>query len=289
MYIYTMGDKAYAIEIEKLLDPDNVYFGSKQHHKGLDVVLGAESVAVILETEHVIKRVRWEVLEGCKLVLTRVFPLHYRPQDQMLWKMAEQLGAVCCTDVDSTVTHVIALDLGTEKARWAVKNNKFLVHPCWIKAANFQWHRQQEDFPVAPPSEKRKENSASSNSKCKENAADAASSKEKGKENAADAASAKERSKENADYDAGAKKGKEIAADAASAKERSKENADDDAGAKKGKEIAADAASAKERSKENADLAANTKEKGKEIADNGVNANEKVHLMLLPAVQLARN
>jgi RNA polymerase II C-terminal domain phosphatase-like 3/4 len=63
MYIYTMGDKAYAIEIAKLLDPDNVYFGSKvisnsdctqRHQKGLDVVLGDESVAVILDdTEYV--------------------------------------------------------------------------------------------------------------------------------------------------------------------------------------------------------------------------------------------
>jgi len=63
MYIYTMGDKAYAIEIAKLLDPTNVYFPSKvisnsdctqQHQKGLDVILGAESVAVILDdTEYV--------------------------------------------------------------------------------------------------------------------------------------------------------------------------------------------------------------------------------------------
>ncbi|VAH18809.1 unnamed protein product [Triticum turgidum subsp. durum] len=58
MYIYTMGDKAYAIEIAKLLDPGNVYFDSKvisnsdctqQHQKGLDVVLGADSLAVILD------------------------------------------------------------------------------------------------------------------------------------------------------------------------------------------------------------------------------------------------
>jgi RNA polymerase II C-terminal domain phosphatase-like 3/4 len=58
MSIYTMGDKAYAIEIAKLLDPDNIYFSSKvisnsdctqRHQKGLDVVLGAESVAVILD------------------------------------------------------------------------------------------------------------------------------------------------------------------------------------------------------------------------------------------------
>ncbi|KAF0922898.1 hypothetical protein E2562_002146 [Oryza meyeriana var. granulata] len=305
MYIYTMGDKAYAIEIAKLLDPDNVYFGSKvisnsdctqRHQKGLDVVLGAESVAVILDdTEYVwqkhkenlilmeryhyfasscrqfgfgarslsesmqderesdgalatildvlkrihtiffdsavqnplpsrdvrqvIKRVRQEVLEGCKLVFTRVFPLHQRPQDQMLWKMAEQLGAVCCTDVDSTITHVVALDLGTEKARWAVGNKKFLVHPRWIEAANFRWHGQQEDdFPVARPREK-----------SKENAADAASAKEKGKENAA---STKEESKENADDAASTEKGKENAGDAAIAREESKENADDAAIAK---------------------------------------------------------
>uniref|UniRef100_A0A0E0L235 RNA polymerase II C-terminal domain phosphatase-like n=1 Tax=Oryza punctata TaxID=4537 RepID=A0A0E0L235_ORYPU len=297
MYIYTMGDKAYAIEIAKLLDPDNVYFGSKvisnsdctqRHQKGLDVVLGAEIVAVILDdTEYVwqkhkenlilmeryhyfasscrqfgfgarslsesmqderendgalatildvlerihtiffdpddqkplssrdvrqvIKRVRQEVLEGCKLVFTRVFPLDRRPQDQMLWKMAEQLGAVCCTDVDSTVTHVVALDLGTEKARWAVSNKKFLVHPRWIEAANFRWQRQQEeDFPVARPKEKGKEN-----------AADAPISKEKGDENAADAASAK--------------KGNENVAEAASTKEGSKENADDADNAEKSK------------------------------------------------------
>ncbi|KAL5231096.1 hypothetical protein ABZP36_029872 [Zizania latifolia] len=260
MYIYTMGDKAYAIEIAKLLDPRNVYFGSKvisnsdctqRHQKGLDVVLGAESVAVILDdTEYVwqkhkenlilmeryhyfasscrqfgfgarslsesmqderesdgalatildvlkrihtiffdsavenalssqdvrqvIKRVRQEVLQGCKLVFSRVFPSNCRPQDQMIWKMAEQLGAVCCTDVDSTVTHVVALDLGTEKARWAVDHKKFLVHPRWIEAANFRWKRQQEkDFPVALPKEKSKENAgtAATKEKSEENAA----------------------------------------------------------------------------------------------------------------------
>jgi RNA polymerase II C-terminal domain phosphatase-like 3/4 len=63
MYIYTMGDKAYAIEIAKLLDPENIYFTSKvisnsdctqRHQKGLDVVLGAETVTVILDdTEYV--------------------------------------------------------------------------------------------------------------------------------------------------------------------------------------------------------------------------------------------
>ncbi|EMS57931.1 RNA polymerase II C-terminal domain phosphatase-like 4 [Triticum urartu] len=246
MYIYTMGDKAYAIEIAKLLDPRNVYFNSKvisnsdctqRHQKGLDMVLGAESVAVILDdTEYVwqkhkenlilmeryhyfasscrqfgfsvkslsefmqdergsdgalatildvlkrihtiffdsavetalssrdvrqvIKRVRQEVLQGCKLVFSRVFPSSSRPQDQFIWKMAEQLGAICSADVDSTITHVVAVDVGTDKARWAVNNNKILVHPRWIEASNFRWHRQQEeDFPVkVKKNEKDKEN-----------------------------------------------------------------------------------------------------------------------------------
>jgi len=95
----------------------------------------------------------------------------------MVWKMAEYLGAVCSTDVDSSVTHVVTVDLGTEKARWGVANKKFLVHPRWIEAANFRWHRQpEEDFPVTAPKEKsRGKNNAvagkKETSKDKENAA----------------------------------------------------------------------------------------------------------------------
>jgi RNA polymerase II C-terminal domain phosphatase-like 3/4 len=72
--------------------------------------------------------------------------------------MAEQLGAVCCSEVDSSVTHVVALDVGTDKARWAVKNKKFLLHPRWIEACNYRWQRlPEEDFPVLGSKEKGKE------------------------------------------------------------------------------------------------------------------------------------
>ncbi|TVU19250.1 hypothetical protein EJB05_35389, partial [Eragrostis curvula] len=228
MYIYTMADKAYAIEIAKLLDPGNIYFSSKiisntdctqQHQKGLDVVWkkhkenlilmeryhyfgssckqfgrGVKSLSELMQDEresdgalatilHVLKRihaiffdsaietdlssrdvrqvikaVRKHVLQGCKLVFSRVFPRNARPQDQFIWKMAEQLGAICCTDLDSTVTHVVALDPGTDKAHWAAVNKKFLVHPRWIEAANFRWCRQpEEDFPVRSPEGKVKD------------------------------------------------------------------------------------------------------------------------------------
>lgn len=64
MYIYTMGERPYALEMAKLLDPGDNYFNSKiialgdctqRHQKGLDVVLGQESAVLILDdTEAVI-------------------------------------------------------------------------------------------------------------------------------------------------------------------------------------------------------------------------------------------
>lgn len=223
MYIYTMGERAYALEMAKLLDPGKIYFESRviaqgdctqRHQKGLDVVLGQESAVLILDdtepvwTKHkenlilmeryhffasscrqfgfhnckslselksdesdvdgalatvlevlkrvhtlffdpMLKAIRKEVLKGCKVVFTRVFPTHSKAENHPIWKMAEQLGATCSTEVDPFVTHVISADVGTEKSRWAVKEKKFLVNPRWIEAANYLWRRQpEENFPV---------------------------------------------------------------------------------------------------------------------------------------------
>ncbi|XP_017225547.1 RNA polymerase II C-terminal domain phosphatase-like 4 [Daucus carota subsp. sativus] len=235
MYIYTMGERAYAVEMAKLLDPENIYFNSKviaqgdctqRHQKGLDVVVGQDSAVLILDdteqvwakhkenlilmeryhyfvssyrqfgfncksrselkcdeseedgalatvlevlkrvhsiffdpeqgaditkkdVRQVLKTVRKEVLKGCKLVFTRVFPAKFPAESHHLWKMAEQLGATCSREVDPSVTHVVSMDKGTEKSRWAVRENKFLVHPGWIEAANYLWRKQaEENFPV---------------------------------------------------------------------------------------------------------------------------------------------
>ncbi|XP_050368799.1 RNA polymerase II C-terminal domain phosphatase-like 4 [Argentina anserina] len=234
MYVYTMGDRAYALEMAKLLDPKKEYFGDRvisrddgtqKHQKGLDIVLGQESAVLILDdTENawikhkdnlilmeryhffrsscaqfgytceslselksdesepdgalanvldllkrihkiffydlggnlidrdvrqVLRTVRKEVLKGCKVVFSRIIPSKFQADSHHLWKMAEQLGAICCTEVDSSVTHVVALDAGTEKSRWAVKQKKYLVHPRWLEAANYMWRKQPEEkFPV---------------------------------------------------------------------------------------------------------------------------------------------
>ncbi|KAK3437943.1 hypothetical protein EUGRSUZ_C02587 [Eucalyptus grandis] len=230
MYIYTMGDRSYALEMAKLLDPKREYFhervisrddGTQRHQKGLDVVLGQESYVLILDdteqawTKHkdnlllmeryhyfasscqqfgfsckslsemetdenegdgalatvigvlkrvhtiffheledelagrdvrqVLKTLRKEVLEGCKIIFSRVFPTHFPARQHQLWKMAEQLGATCTVDLDDSVTHVVATDAGTEKSRWAVKEKKSLVHPRWIEASYYFWKRQPEE------------------------------------------------------------------------------------------------------------------------------------------------
>ncbi|OAY46689.1 hypothetical protein MANES_06G019000v8 [Manihot esculenta] len=175
MYIYTMGDRAYALEMAKLLDPRREYFnarvisrddGTQRNQKGLDIVLGQESAVLILddtETElvdnldgrdvrEVLKTVRKDVLKGCKIVFSRVFPTQFQADNHHLWKTAEQLGATCFRELDPSVTHVVSQEAGTEKSRWALKNNKFLVHPRWIEAANYLWQRQpEENFRVNQP------------------------------------------------------------------------------------------------------------------------------------------
>ncbi|GKA52509.1 reverse transcriptase domain-containing protein, partial [Tanacetum coccineum] len=71
------------------------------------------------------------------------------PDGSLPLSSGKQLGATCSTEVDPSVTHVISIDAGTEKSRWAVKGKKFLVEPRWLEAANFLWQRQTEEmFPV---------------------------------------------------------------------------------------------------------------------------------------------
>lgn len=236
MYIYTMGERAYALEIAKIIDPDKVYFdtrvisqgdSTKRHQKGLDVVLGAESAVVILDdtenvwqrhkdnlilmeryhffssscrqfgfstntslsvlkkdesesdgalatvlnvlrrahemffderlktqlssrdVRHMLRNIRNETLKGCNIIFSRVFPSTTEAEDQPIWKMAQRMGAVCRKEKGSEVTHVVSTDKTTEKAKWALKNGKFLVNPRWIEAANYLWSKPEEgDFQV---------------------------------------------------------------------------------------------------------------------------------------------
>ncbi|XP_031473757.1 RNA polymerase II C-terminal domain phosphatase-like 4 isoform X1 [Nymphaea colorata] len=249
MYIYTMAERPYALEMANMLDPKGVYFPSKvisqadctqKHQKGLDVVLGLESAVVILDdtemvwqkhkenlilmeryhffasschqygfnnksltelmrdesesegalatilnvlkrvhakffdpgledytdrdVREVLKAIRKDILKGCKIMFSRVHPTRCPADTQPLWKMAENLGAACSTEIDSSITHVVTVDLGTEKSRWAVQQKKFVVSPGWLEAANYLWQRQPEErFPVTSKNSKGKGEASSNN------------------------------------------------------------------------------------------------------------------------------
>ncbi|PKI52327.1 hypothetical protein CRG98_027253 [Punica granatum] len=81
------------------------------------------------DVREVLKTVRKEILQGCKIVFSRVFPTSFPAE----------------IELDDSVTHVVATDPKTEKSRWAVKEKKFLVHPQWIEATFYLWKRLPED------------------------------------------------------------------------------------------------------------------------------------------------
>lgn len=93
--------------------------------------------------------VRNKVLKGCKIVIPTNFRADQKKHNCRLWKMAMRLGASCAAEYDQSVTHVVSRDFGTRGSRWAVEENKFLVHPDWLEAAYFTWKKQpEENFPV---------------------------------------------------------------------------------------------------------------------------------------------
>jgi RNA polymerase II C-terminal domain phosphatase-like 3/4 len=98
----------------------------------------------------VIRDLRAEILAGCKIVFSRIFPTGLpSPQLHPFWQLTEELGAKCSSVCDVSTTHVVALDRGTDKAQWAKQHGVFLVHPSWVEAAQYLWRRPLEaDYPV---------------------------------------------------------------------------------------------------------------------------------------------
>lgn len=243
LHLYTMGNKLYATEMAKVLDPKGNLFAGRVISRGdngdlldgdervpkskdLDGVLGMESAVVIiddsvrvwphnklnlivverytyfpcsrrqfglpgpslLEIDHderpedgtlasslaVIERIHQnffghkslddvdvrnilaaeqrKILAGCRIVFSRVFPVgEANPHLHPLWQTAEQFGAVCTTQIDEQVTHVVANSLGTDKVNWALSTGRFVVHPGWVEASTLLYRRANEqDFAIKP-------------------------------------------------------------------------------------------------------------------------------------------
>ncbi|KAL3322392.1 hypothetical protein AABB24_039823 [Solanum stoloniferum] len=241
LHLYTMGNKLYATEMAKLLDPKGDLFAGRVISRGddgdpfdgdervpkskdLEGVLGMESAVVIiddsvrvwphnklnlivveryiyfpcsrrqfglpgpslLEIDHderpedgtlasclgVILRIhqnffahrsideadvrnilateQQKILAGCRIVFSRVFPVgEANPHLHPLWQTAEQFGAVCTSQIDDQVTHVVANSLGTDKVNWALSTGRFVVHPGWVEASALLYRRANEhDFAI---------------------------------------------------------------------------------------------------------------------------------------------
>ncbi|KAK9862234.1 hypothetical protein WJX84_009411 [Apatococcus fuscideae] len=88
---------------------------------------------------------RKQVLAGVRILFSRVIPLEQKPESHALWKLALAFGAVCVTQMDSGVTHVITNTVGTEKVFWAQQNGKHVVTPAWLECSCTLWRRHKED------------------------------------------------------------------------------------------------------------------------------------------------
>ncbi|CAH8389379.1 unnamed protein product [Eruca vesicaria subsp. sativa] len=243
LHLYTMGNKLYATEMAKLLDPEGVLFNGRVISKGddgdpidgdervpkskdLEGVMGMESSVVIIDdsvrvwphnkmnlivverytyfpcsrrqfgllgpsllevdfderpeegtlasTLAVIERIhknffshtsldeadvrnilaseQRKILAGCRIVFSRIFPVgEANPHLHPLWQTAEQFGAVCTTQADEHITHVVTNSLGTDKVNWALSKGKFVVHPGWVEASAFLYQRANEsNFAIKP-------------------------------------------------------------------------------------------------------------------------------------------
>ncbi|KAH0888801.1 hypothetical protein HID58_051230 [Brassica napus] len=154
LYIYTMGDRPYARQMAKLLDPKGEYFGERiisrddgtvRHQKSLDVVLGQEKAVLILDdTENA-----WPSHKDNLIVIERYhffassckqFDHRFQSLSQLKSDESEPDGALATVLKVLKQTHSLFFEV-----RWAIREKKFVVHRGWIDAANYLWKKQPEE------------------------------------------------------------------------------------------------------------------------------------------------
>lgn len=96
------------------------------------------------DVRHVLSDEKARVLEGCRLVFSRIIPLDQDPKTHELWRLAEDFGATCCTQMDESVTHLVAATGKTEKVAIAKAMGIFVVNPAWVESSCLLWKRGDE-------------------------------------------------------------------------------------------------------------------------------------------------
>ncbi|KAL7312804.1 CTD phosphatase Fcp1 [Mucor circinelloides] len=99
----------------------------------------------------ILPEIKRKVLKGCTLVFSGVIPLHYRPQDATIWKMAVAFGATCLEELTGKVTHLVAANAGTSKVNTARKYQHIkIVSPPWLMNSIWNFKRENETPYIIP-------------------------------------------------------------------------------------------------------------------------------------------
>ncbi|OAD04700.1 hypothetical protein MUCCIDRAFT_130883, partial [Mucor lusitanicus CBS 277.49] len=93
----------------------------------------------------ILPEIKRNVLKDCTLVFSGVIPLHYRPQDATIWKMATAFGATCLEELTGKVTHLVAANAGTSKVNTARRYPHIkIVSPPWLMNSIWNFKREND-------------------------------------------------------------------------------------------------------------------------------------------------
>jgi len=89
------------------------------------------------------------VFHGVHIVFSGVFPSISDPRNAEEWKLSEEYGATCHTELSDEVTHVVSARAGTAKVHRARKMDVYVIHINWLRQSIIHFVRMFEpDFPI---------------------------------------------------------------------------------------------------------------------------------------------
>ncbi|KAF0984225.1 hypothetical protein FDP41_007402 [Naegleria fowleri] len=94
----------------------------------------------------ILKEKKKDILRGKHIVFSGVIPLQQDPKQHPAWRIAQDLGATCYTDISPNVTHLVAGRKGTEKVRKIEQMpGVHIVHESWLYAC-MKYLKKQNEF-----------------------------------------------------------------------------------------------------------------------------------------------
>lgn len=89
-----------------------------------------------VDVREVLAKIRAQVLAGCHVVFSGIFPLQIEPAklpNTKIWKTTELFGATVSLDITEHTTHLIAVKSGTLKVARAQQMGVKVIHLGWLR------------------------------------------------------------------------------------------------------------------------------------------------------------